>query len=173
VDSRKASPLALPNFPYKGRFTAEQLAEAMDRKDRIIETLMDPVGPDGTLINVPVDMMHILAFHQALAGVDVHNDHRQLIESRTCVDNSQMFEMYEWRPRGDFGDSPPVSDPTGEAAAVASQMRSQLTPQVRAAVMAILAEEAKAATDAATVTRRESAENIIIEQREMRQEETS
>jgi len=173
VDTRKTPPMALPNFPYKGRFTAEQLADAMDRKDRIIETLMDPVGPDGTLINVPVDMMHILAFHQALAGVDVHTDHRQLIESRSCVDKSEMFEMYEWRPRGDFGDTPPGADPAGEAAAVASQMRSQLTPQVRAAVMEILAEEARAATEATTVSRRESAEAVIIEQREMRQEETS
>lgn len=161
-------PMALPNYPYRNRFSREQLLEAMNRKDRLVELLTDPVGPDGTLINIPADMLHILAFHLAFAGADAHDDHRKLIESRSCVDDSGMFEMYEWAPRGDFGDQPAVADPGGEAAAVATQMKTQLTPEVRAAVLAILADEYAAATKAAEITDRERAENVLIEHRELR-----
>jgi hypothetical protein len=175
-DPRRTPPLVLPNFPYKGRFSREQLAEAMDRKDRLVETLMDPVGPDGTLINLPVDMLHILAFHQALAGVDAHTDHRQLIEARTVRDESQMFEMSEWRPRGDFGDQadpePEQEQDGGEAAGIAAQMRTQLSPEVRKAVAAILAQEFTAATAATTVTDTERAHNVLLEQRTMKEATT-
>lgn len=166
-------PLVLPNFPYRDRFTPAQIAEALARKDKIVEALMDPVGPDGTLINLPVDMLHILGFHLAFAGGDVHTDQRQLIESRVRRDESQMFEVYEWRPRGDFGDDDTrASEPDSEAAAVAAQMRNQLTPEVRAAVAAILADEYGAATAAAQTTARERAENVLLEQREMKEGNT-
>lgn len=160
-----SKPLVLPNYPYLNKFSAEQVTDALDRKDRLVELLMDPVGPDGTLINLPVDMMHILAFHLAYAGADAHTDHRQLIESRTRVDESQMWEVYEWRPRGDFGDAEPATDT--EAATIASQMRQQLTPQLRAAVAEILLDEYTAATDDRT-TKRQRADNMLLEQREMR-----
>lgn len=134
--------LVLPNYPYAGKFSREQIAEAMDRKDRLAELLTDPVGPDGTLINLPVDMLHILAFHLAYAGADAHTDHRQLIESRPTRDESGMFEVYEWRARGEFnGQSPAEPDTDAEAATIAEQMRQRLTPEVRAAVAAMLARE--------------------------------
>lgn len=165
---RKQQPMVLPNYPYLNKFSAQQISEALDRKDRIVETLMDPVGPDGTFINIPVDMMHILAFHQAFAGVDVHTDQRQLIESRTRVDESQMFEVYEWRPKGEFGDAPSQSaQPDTEAAGIAAQMRQQLTPELRAAVAAILLDEYSTATNDA-ISPRERANNVVLEQREMR-----
>ena len=82
TDPRASSPFVLPNYPYKGAFTDAQVREALDRKDRIVELLMDPVGPDGCLINLPIDMMHILAFHLAYAGADTHTDSRQLIVGR-------------------------------------------------------------------------------------------
>lgn len=135
------SPLVLPNYPYRGKFTDDQVGEALDRKDRIVALLMDPVGPDGTLINIPLDMLHVLAFHLAYAGADTHTDYRQLIESRPHRDDTGMFEMCEWRPRGEFGDPPPSPDITGEAQSLASQMRSRLTPEVRAELVAILADE--------------------------------
>ena len=134
-DPRKQSPLVLANYPYRDKFTPAQVAEALDRKDRLVDLLMDPVGPDGTLINIPVDMMHILAFHLAYAGADTHTDARQLIESRVVRDQQQMFEVYEWRPRGDFTDSPAAAEPDTEAAGIAAQMKNQLTPEVRAAVV--------------------------------------
>lgn len=168
TDPRRTSPLVLPNYPYKNKFTAEQVREALERKDKLVELLLDPVGPDGTLINLPVDMCHILAFHLAYAGADTHTDNRQLIESRTRRDETGMFELSEWRPRGEFGDEPTEVDPDSEAAAVAAQMRNQLTPEVRAAVAEILAEEYANATTNADVSRRERATNVLVEQRELR-----
>lgn len=146
MNARKNSTLVLPNYPYRGKFTNDQVREALDRKDRIVEAMMDPVGPDGTLINIPVDMLHILAFHLAYAGADVHTDHRQLIESRLVRNTDAMFELYEWRARGEFTDTPAATDTTTtEAAGIAENMKQQLTPEVRAALTAILLEEYKAA----------------------------
>lgn len=138
-DPRTENPLVLPNYPYLNAFSREQVGEALDRKDKIVELLLDPVGPDGTLINIPVDMLHILAFHLAYAGCDTHTDERQLIESRAVNNPDAMFELTEWRPRGTFDDQP-VTDTTAatEAAALAATMQSQLTPEVRAALKALL-----------------------------------
>jgi len=168
VTARKDSALVLPNYPYLGKFSAEQVAEALDRKDRIVEAMIDPVGPDGTLINIPVDMLHILAFHLAYAGADVHTDHRQLIESRLIRDENNMFEVYEWRARGEFADTPAADadTTTTEAAGIAENMKAQLTPEVRAALTAILLEEYKAADR--DISQRERAHNVLTEQREIR-----
>jgi hypothetical protein len=160
-----SNPLVLQNYPYKGKFSPEQVREALDRKDRLVELMMDPVGPDGTLINIPVDMLHILAFHVAYAGGDAHTDERQLIESRLVRDENAMFELYEWRPRGEFGDQtdPPSTD--DQAAKIAEDLRTKLTPEVRDAVAAILLDQYNAAGQ--PVTKRETAEAVLLEQREL------
>jgi len=145
-DPRTQSPFALPNYPYRDAgFTVEQVREALERKDRILELLMDPVGPDGCLMNLPIDMMHILAFHLAYAGADTHTDARQLIESRPVKVPDSMFEVYEWKPRGSFGDVVEAEPVDAAAADLAAQMKSQLTPQVRAALAQILIDESNAA----------------------------
>lgn len=159
--------LVLPNHPYKGKFTAEQVSEALDRKDRLVALLMDPVGPDGTLINIPVDMLHILAFHLAYAGADTHTDSRRLIECRLRKDSDAMFELYEWRPVGEFGDTiPPENDVTSEAAGIAANIKRELTPELRAALTEILLDEYRAATP--QISRRQRADAILTEAREMR-----
>lgn len=165
--TRADNPLVLPNYPYLGKFSNEQVREALDRKDRLVEAMMDPVGPDGTLINIPVDMLHILAFHLAYAGADVHTDQRQLIESRLIRNKDAMFEIYEWRARGEFTDIPAdIQATTNEAADIAASMKQQLTPEVRAALTTILLEEYKAADR--DISQRERAQNVLTEQREMR-----
>lgn len=135
TDPRAKSPFVLPDYPYKNAFTAEQVREAMDRKDRILALLMDPVGPDGCLMSLPIDMMHILAFHLAYAGADTHTDSRRLIESRMVRDDSQMFEVYEWRPVGGFGDEPepePKRELSAqERAALTEAMVDELTKGLR------------------------------------------
>ena len=168
--TRADNPLVLPNYPYLGKFSNDQVREALDRKDRLVEAMMDPVGPDGTLINIPVDMLHILAFHLAYAGADVHTDHRQLIESRLIRNTDSMFEIYEWRARGEFG-TPPTAEieaTTSQAAEIAANMRQQLTPEVRAALTTILLEEYKAADR--DISQRERAQNVLTEQREMKED---
>lgn len=166
TDPRRTSPLVLPNYPYKDRFTPEQVRDAMDRKDRLVELLLDPVGPDGCMMNLPVDMIHILAFHLAFAGADAHTDARQLIEARTRQDETGMFEVSEWRPRGDFGEQPAIPEAAAEAKVLATQMKAQLTPDVRAALATILREEYEAANP--EQSRRERAENVLTETRELR-----
>jgi hypothetical protein len=161
--------LVLPNYPYLKKFDPAKVAEALDRKDKLVDLLTDPVGPDGTVINVPMDMLHILAFHLAYAGADVHTDHRQLIEYRVRADPERMFEMYEWRPKGTFDDEPePEAEPDGEAVTIAAQMRQQLTPEVREALAQILADEFAAARRDTDISPRERAEQVLIEQREIR-----
>ena len=159
--------LVLPNHPYKGKFSTEQVREALDRKDALVALLMDPVGPDGTLINIPVDMLHILCFHLAYAGADAHTDSRRLIESRLCRDPDAMFELYEWRPVGEFGDTAPAQDDVStEAAGIAATIKQQLTPELRAALTEILLDEYRSATP--QISRRQRADAILTEAREMR-----
>jgi hypothetical protein len=167
TDPRGQSPLVLANYPYRDKFTTEQVREALSRKDKLVELLMDPVGPDGCLMNLPVDMMHILAFHLAYAGADVHTDGRQLIEARIVRNEDAMFELYEWRPRGEFGDGQVTDDvdATGEAAVIAAQMRTQLTPEVRSALAAILLDDY---AGAAPESRRDRATAVLTENRQMR-----
>lgn len=148
---RKGESLVLPNYPYQGRFTKEQIDAAMDRKDRLVEAMTDAIGPDGTWINIPPDMLHILGFHVAFAGGDVFDD-LALIESRE-VDNpgndnehGLLWEgLREWRPKGDFHDDPDKPDDADtrlEAQQMAAQLRRQYGPEVRAALADIFAEEA-------------------------------
>ena len=159
--------LVLPNHPYKGKFSTEQVGEALDRKDRLVALLMDPVGPDGTLINIPVDMLHILAFHLAYAGADTHTDCRRLIEWRLRRDPDAMFELVEWRPVGEFGDTTEAPDDVStEAAGIAATMKQQLTPELRAALTEILLDEYRSATP--QISRRQRADAILTEAREMR-----
>ena len=126
----------LPGFPYKNRFTAEQLADVAARREKLVDIMMDPVGPNGTVMSLPVDLLHILAFHMACAGADTHTDGRRLIESRTVRPADAMFEVCEWRPVGDFDDEP-APDPVVEAREAADRLR----PEVRAALATILTKE--------------------------------
>ena len=158
MDPRKQQGLVLPNYPYKNAFTAEQVRDALDRKDKLVELLMDPVGPDGTIINIPVDMLHVLAFHLAYAGTDTHTDYRQLIVSRVARYDDSLFEVTEWFPKGS---QPEQEKPA--AADAAERVKQQLTPEVRAALTEILIAEYQAATE--VQTNREKAENVLIEQR--------
>lgn len=161
--------LVLPNYPYKGKFSPEQVEAALARKDRLVEAMTDAVGPDGTWINIPPDMLHILGFHVAFAGGDVFDD-LALIESREVVnpgnDNEHglLWEgLREWRPKGDFHDDPdkPVdADAQLEAQQMAAQLRRQYGPDVRAALAEIFAEEA---ADAQARSKGQ-ARNALVEQ---------
>jgi hypothetical protein len=171
---QKNPTLVLPNYPYKGRFTPEQTEEALARKDALVELMMDAVGPDGTLINIPPDLLHILGFHLAYAGADVHTDHRQLIEARILPNEAndneygmRFEDMRVWRARGDFGDDPPASETQSEANVLAAQLRRR-DPEVRAALAKIMADEFGAQTGRTQVDDREKAENVILETRELR-----
>jgi hypothetical protein len=175
VAKQKPPKLVLPNYPYRNRFSPEQTDEALARKDQLVELMMDAVGPDGTVINVPVDLLHILGFHLAFAGADVHTDHRQLIEARILPNEAndneygmRFEDMRIWKARGDFHDEPPANESQQEANLLAAQLRRQSTPEVREALAKIFADEFGAQAASHTVNDRQRAENVILETREMR-----
>lgn len=163
--------LVLPNYPYKGKIPPEKVSEALDRKDRLVEAMTDAVGPDGTWINMPVDMLHILAFHLAFAGAEVFED-LALIESREIENQGNdnnfglIFEgLREWRVKGDFTDADQPDD--AEVQVKARQLHTELAkhynPELRAALAEILAEEAAAVADTQSVTGHERAAAVLRE----------
>jgi hypothetical protein len=164
--------LVLPNYPYRGRFSPEQVSAALDRKDRLVEAMTDAIGPDGTWINIPLDMLHILGFHLAFAGAEVFDD-LALIESRVRENPGNENEhgllwenLREWRPKGDFKDpdKPADADTQMEAQQMAAQLRRQSSPELRAALAEIFAEEAAEAAGRDQISGRERAQNVLSEQ---------
>lgn len=168
--------LLLPNYPYLNKFTPEQVTAALERKDRLVAAMTDAVGPDGTIINIPIDLLHILGFHMAFAGCDQFDD-IALIESRVqhneANDNEHglMWEDFRiWKPKGEFKDDPDKpsdADAQMQAQQIASQLRRESTPEMRAALAEIFAEEAAAAAEKERVKPRERTRNVLAE-REIR-----
>lgn len=169
---KKDETLALPNYPYLNKFTPEQVRAALDRKDRLVEAMTDAIGPDGTWINIPPDMLHILGFHMAFAGCDQFDD-LALIESRV-VENAANDNEYgllweglrQWKPKGEFKDDPDKpsdADTQMEAQQMAALLRKQSSPELRAALADIFADEAAAAAKRAQIPSRQRAQNVLAE----------
>lgn len=168
----KDDKLVLRNYPYLNKFTPEQVEAALDRKDRLVEAMTDAIGPDGQWITIPADMLHILGFHLAFAGADVFDD-LALIESRlheNTANNNEYGLLWEgvreWRPKGEFEDDPdkPADAETQmEAQHIAAQIRRQHTPELRAALAEIFAEEAGQAVEQRQITSRQRAQNVLAE----------
>lgn len=164
--------LLLPNYPYLGKFTPEQVEAALARKDRLVEAMTDPVGPDGTLINTPPDMLHILGFHMAFAGCDQFDD-LALIESREAPneandnDHGLLWENFRvWKPKGEFKDDPDKpadADVQMQAQQMVSQLRRQASPEVLSALAEIFGEEAEAADRRSQIAPRERTRNVLAE----------
>lgn len=165
--------LLLPNYPYLNKFTPEQVEAALQRKDRLVAAMTDPVGPDGTLINIPQDMLHILGFHMAFAGCDQFDD-LALIESREAPneandnDHGLLWENFRvWKPVGEFKDDPDKpadADVQMQAQQMVSQLRRQASPEVLAALREIFGEEAAAADQRGQIAPRERTRNVLAEQ---------
>lgn len=169
---KEDSKLLLPNYPYLNKFTPEQVTETMERKDRLVEAMTDAVGPDGTVINIPVDMLHILGFHMAFAGCDQFDD-IALIESRVVEneandnDHGLRWENFRaWKPKGEFKDDPDKPDDADaqrQAQQMASELRRHQSPEVIAALAEIFGEEAAAAADRERISPRERTRNLLAE----------
>lgn len=170
--AKRDEKLVLPNYPYLNKFTPEQVEAALERKDRLVEAMTDAIGPDGTWINIPQDMLHILGFHLAYAGADVFDD-LALIESRVRENEANDNEfgllwegLREWRPKGEFADDPDKPDDADtqmQARQLAAQFRRQSTPELRAALAEIFAEEAAEADKRNGLTGRQRAQNVLAE----------
>lgn len=127
------------NFPYHRKWTKAQLDEILARKDGIAAAMMDAVGPTGQIVYIPDDLRHILALHLALAGAEVRDD-LAYITAKIRPDEPGMFaDTREWLLKSEYKPGPPPADETtAKAKAAADQIRRQLTPEVRAAVVALM-----------------------------------
>lgn len=127
----------MSQFPYRARWSREQLAIIEQRIHRIRGALTDPVGLSGHQMYIDDASIANIASHLALAGCDIHPDDA-LIEYRLREDENVMIrDAREWRPKGEFGDEPPP--PTDEELAEKSrqfreQMKAQIPPEVLAQV---------------------------------------
>jgi hypothetical protein len=120
-------------FPYDKRFTREEIAEITERSERIAEAMRDGVAPNGYVLNVPEDMLKLWSVHNALAGMDVHEDLAYIV-SRPSKDGPFTDSM-EWVLKEDAEKAGPT--PEEEAAKYAAALKAELSP----AAQKILAKE--------------------------------
>jgi hypothetical protein len=129
-------------FPYRRKWTQAQLDEILERKDRLAEAMTDAVGPTGQMLFLPADIIHILALHVALAAGDVR-DELAYIAARIPPEGDALFAApRESLLQAEYEPAPPDPDETAaKAKAATDQIRRQLSPDVRAAVISMLNEE--------------------------------
>lgn len=122
-----------PSFPYRAKWSKEQVAPLEGRIQRIRAALTDPVGLSGHQMYIDDGSIANIASHLALAGCDVH-DGDALIEYRLRPDEDVMVrDAREWRPKGEFGDEPPppsLEEVEAQAAEWREQMKRQIPPEV-------------------------------------------
>jgi len=150
--------ITLKSFPYTRDWTQAEFDEILDRKDTLVEALTDALGPAGQMLWLPAELIHILAFHLALAGALVDDQLAWIVskpyappppqegdENREDGTYRVTFEgLRHWVLKEDY--TPPAPDPVETnalAQAAADKIRRQLSPQMTEAVMAILAERFK------------------------------
>lgn len=114
-------------FPYDRRFTREEIAEITGRAERIAAAMRDGVAPNGYILNVPEDMLQLWSVHNALAGMDVH-DELALIMSRPCKEGPFLDSM-EWVLKEDAERDGPT--PEEEAAKYSAALMKELSPEAR------------------------------------------
>lgn len=160
------------SFPYRLKFTQEQLADVTDRHERLAAAMTDAVGPTGQSIYVPPDLLHFLALHLALAGGDVQ-DRLAYIVSRpyepSDVDDDtrervQFAGIREWVLKDDY--EPEPADPNETAAiamAAADKIRRQLPPEVMEQLTQIFVEESRKTAYANQVTQQDLDEADALE----------
>jgi hypothetical protein len=133
-------------FPYRRKWTQQQIDEILERKDRLAEAMTDAVGPAGQQMYVDLSSIHMLALHAALAGADVH-DELAYIRAEVINSPGAPENFHHWRLRSEYEPAPPDPDETRrKAAAAAEQIRRQLSPEVRREVAAMMREEYERAT---------------------------
>lgn len=159
-------------FPYRRKWTQEQLDEILDRKDRLVTAMTDAVGPTGQVLYIPIDLLHILALHMSLAGCEVQDRLAYIVSRPIKQDKPEelVFEgSLEWLLKQEYEPGPPEIDETAaQAKAAAEKIRRQLSPEVTAALAHILADglNAVAINNATTSTQLADAQAAEEEMRD-------
>lgn len=121
----------MSQFPYRARWSKDQIKQLEGRIDRIRDALTDPVGLSGHTMYIDDGSIANIASHLALAGCDINPD-VALIEYRLRPDEDVMIrDAREWKPKGDFGDEPPPPS-REELAEQARLYREQMKAQIPA-----------------------------------------
>lgn len=126
-------------FPYDRRFTREEIAEITDRSERIKAAMRDGVAPNGYTLNVPEDMLALWAVHNALAGMEVHDELAYIV---AIPDPEGPFtDSTKWVLKEDAEKLGPT--PEQEAAKYTEALKKELSPEARQ----ILADQLKESND--------------------------
>lgn len=127
-------------FPYKRKWTADEVARIDAKYLELRDNLTDVVGPSGQVIYIDPSIVAMLALHLALVELG-------FIESRVRPDQYNMFEHFrEWRVTGEFDDDDLPPDPAETEARVErlrKEMRENVDPEVLAALEDKIAAEFK------------------------------
>lgn len=133
--------IILKKFPYRRKWTTTQVEEIKARELRIADAMMDAVGPDGQVLGIPSDIIHIMALHLTLAGADIRDELAYIV---AVIRNSNGLpaDFHQWVIKDEYEPAPPDPDETRrKATAAADQIRRQLSPEVRREVMAMMRDE--------------------------------
>lgn len=128
-------------FPYRRKWTQEQIDEILARQARLTEAMTDAVGPVGQVLAIDAAIIQIMALHMALAGADVHDE---LAYITPVIVNSPQApaDFHQWVLKSEYTPAPPDPDEIKrKAQAAAEQIKRQLSPEVRAEVAAMMRKE--------------------------------
>lgn len=114
-------------FPYDKRFTREEIAEITARAERITAAMRDGVAPNGYILQVPEDMLQLWAVHNALAGMEVH-DELAYIVSIPSKDGPYTDSM-QWVLKEDAEKHAPT--PEEEAAKYLAGLKKELSAEAQ------------------------------------------
>lgn len=136
------------NFPYRRKWTTEELDDVYARYEKLSKAMRDPVGISGQALFIPPEQVAILALHLSLAGGDMHDDDRQFIWPYELPDEAGMWEgRVEWKVKKDTPPPPKTDDAERQADQLLGQIERTFPPEVREAMKQKMVEQYRLATE--------------------------
>lgn len=143
-------------FPYERKFTAAEIAVITARQQRLTEAFRDAVGIQGWAIGLPEDLLQLLMFHGAMAGVDVDPTYPPFdpdigrgafIRPRRMPDQSGRYvDAVEWVLCSEDTPRERARDARREARAHVNAL-GDLDPEVREAIRDLFISRAQSAAE--------------------------
>ena len=162
-------PAGVRDLPYEGAFTAEEIAEVLARKDRLMRYFRDAVKPDGTILGIDDASLQLLVLHAVLAGV-TQDDELALIRPRVLPDEAGRLEdAVEWVVKRDDSPKARARDAEEEARrrkAAMDVQKAQMTPEAQEAYRRMFEPAARQAFTAAGLAQAQRMEDAAEENEE-------
>lgn len=119
-------------FPYERKFTADEVADILERAKAFGNLMRDGRGPNGAYLFIPGDVFELWMIHGVLAGADGGTKY---IRPRRLPDaNGRLADAVEWVLIKEDTDAKRREDAEREAAAYVAAIDEQLRPEVAAAI---------------------------------------